>query len=66
MERAGREQREAPGLETETMRDWKVRGALWVSRLSAEHEADMVRKKMYTKWMIEGVEGRVGSEEVRK
>lgn len=30
------------GLETERMRDCKVRGDLWVSRLSAEHEADMM------------------------
>jgi hypothetical protein len=30
------------GLETETMRDGKVRGDLWVSRLSAEHEADIM------------------------
>ena len=29
-------------LETEEMRDWKVRGDRWVSRLNAEHEADMI------------------------
>jgi len=29
--------------ESEAMRDWRLRGALWVSRLSAE-EADMMRK----------------------
>lgn len=51
------------GLETETMRDGKVRGDLWVSRLSAEHEADMMKG--------EGKEGRwntqeTGREERRK
>lgn len=30
--------------ETEAMRDWRLRGALWVSRLSAE-EADMLKSK---------------------
>lgn len=30
--------------EREAMRDWRLRGALWVSRLSAE-EADMVKSK---------------------
>lgn len=43
------------GLETETMRDGKVRGDLWVSRLSAEHEADMMKG--------EGKEGRWNTQE---
>lgn len=41
--------REAAGekRETETGReDNKVRGDLWVSRLNAEHEADMIRGKV--------------------
>lgn len=41
MEEAG-EKRET---ETEREEGSKVRGDLWVSRLNAEHEADMIRRK---------------------
>lgn len=43
--RALREEKEDAAdeiLETEEMRDWKVRGDRWVSRLNAKHEADMI------------------------
>lgn len=36
------EEREDAGLETEEMREGQVRGDLWVSRLNAEQEADMM------------------------
>jgi hypothetical protein len=35
---------EEEARESEAMRDWRLRGALWVSRLSAE-EADMMKKR---------------------
>lgn len=36
--------KDGESLETEEMRDCKVRGDLWVSRLNAEQEADMMRR----------------------
>jgi hypothetical protein len=35
---------EEEAREREAMRDWRLRGALWVSRLSDE-EADMMKKR---------------------
>ena len=62
---------EDKGLETaEEMRDGQVRGDLWVSRLNAEQEADMMQKekregaipKRYDVAMPPGQRGREGEE----
>jgi hypothetical protein len=51
---------EDESLETEEMRDWKVRGDRWVSRLNTEHEADMisVEKGKGKEQSLNGMRGR--------
>jgi hypothetical protein len=53
------------GLETETMRDGKVRGDLWVNRLSAEQEADMMGRRRGRKRMQYSGDRRREEERIR-